>query len=199
MIPVASELKSLFVFSTLILVGVEFFVGPYATLLWIPWLLFFLFIRDFHRDIPPVPLAVISPVDGVVTSIQHVDNPFIDQASCCYSITQSRWGEFNMHSPIEGKVQQLWVKEHGKHKKSLVYWVRSDENDDTVVQVLLESTFQHASTALHPGERVGQGHRCGFAAVGCKVNLYLPESVKPMAGVGDTVIAGKNILGHFVH
>ncbi len=199
MLPIAKELQGVFIFSTLIIIGVQFVAGPYAILLWIPWAIFFFFIRDFHRDIPPTPLAIISPVDGVVTAIKEVQNPFIDQASCCYTIEQSQWGEFNMHSPIEGKVEQLWVREPGDNKKALVFWVRTDEQDDVVTHVRLESALQHASTALHPGERVGQGRRCGFVAVGCKVDIYLPKNVKQLAEIGDKVIAGKNILSHFIH
>ncbi len=199
MLPIAKELQSIFIFGTLILIGVQFIFGLNAVLLWIPWLIFCFFIRDFHRDIPPIPLASISPVDGVVTHIKKVQNPFIDQVSCCYTMKQSVWGEFNLHSPIEGKVEQLWVTEPVNNNKALVFWVRTDENDDVVVHVQLESALQHASTALHPGERVGQGRRCGFVAVGCKVNIYLPENVQHVAEVGDKVTAGKNILTQFIH
>jgi phosphatidylserine decarboxylase len=199
MLPIAKELQAIFTFGTLILIGVQFIFASYAALLWIPWCVFCFFIRDFHRDIPPIPLASISPVDGVVTNIAQVQNPFIDQISCRYTLQQSRWGEFNLHSPVEGKVEQLWVTEPLNNKKGLVYWVRTDEQDDVVVHVALDSAFQHASTTLHPGERVGQGRRCGFVAVGCKVNLYFPKNVQHVAQVGDKVTAGKNILTQFIH
>lgn len=199
MLPIAKELQTVFIFGTLILIGVQFMFGPNAALLWTPWVIFSFLIRDFHRDIPPIPLASISPVDGVVTHIERVQNPFIDQASCCYTIQQFGLGEFNLHSPTEGKVEQLWVTEPVNNSKALVFWVRTDENDDVVVHVKLESAFQHASTALHPGERVGQGRRCGFVAPGCKVNIYLPENVQLVAKVGDKVTAGKNILTQFIH
>ena len=108
-------------------------------------------------------------------------------------------GEFNLHSPVEGKVEQLWVRDPENNDKALVLWVRTDEEDDVVVHVLLNSSFQHGGTALHPGERVGQGRRCGFVAVGCKVRVYLPSNVKHIAAVGEKVTAGKNILTQFTH
>ena len=199
MLPIAKELQTVFIFGTLILIGVQFMFGPYAALLWIPWLILCFFIRDFHRKIPPIPLASISPVDGVVTGIEQLQNPFIDQQSCCYTIQQSAWGEFNLHSPIEGKVEQLWVKDPSNTHKALVFWIRTDEKDDVVVHVMLESALQHGSTTLHPGERVGQGRRCGFVAMGCKLNIYLPKNVQQIAAVGDKVTAGKNILTQFIH
>jgi len=199
MLPIAKEFQNIFIFGTLIVIGVQFIVGPYAILLWLPWLIFCYFIRDFYRKIPPIPLASISPVDGVITSIIETKNPFSNQQVCCYTIQQSHWGEFNLHCPTEGKVERLWVREPDNIKKALVFWVRTDEQDDVMVHVELNTKMQHASTTLHPGERVGQGHRCGFVAVGCTVNVYLPENVQQIAAIGDKVTAGKNILTQFIH
>ena len=199
MLPIAKEFQKIVIFGTLMLIGVQFMIGPYAILLWTPWFIFCFFVRDFHREIPPIPLASISPIDGVITSISQMKNPFIDQQACCYTIQQSSLGEFNLHWPAEGKIEQLWVRGPDGIKRALVIWVRTDEQDYVVVHVELNSKWQHASTALHPGERVGQGHRCGFVAAGCTVNVYLPENVQQIAEVGDKITAGKNILTQFIH
>lgn len=199
MLPVAKEFQSIFIFGTLILIGVQFILGSHTIYLWLVWLLFAFFIRDFHRDIPPIPLAVISPVDGFIEDIRIIDNPYLERPSCRYTIQQSFLGEFNMHSPAEGKLEQLWVRYPNTDTKALSYWIQTDEHDDIVVHVELNSKWQHGGTALHPGERVGQGRRCGFVAVGCRVHIYLSEKVQREAHVGDKVIAGKNILAHIVH
>lgn len=199
MLPVAKELQTLFVFGTLILIGVQLYGSSVASFLWIPWIGFCFLIRDFHRVIPPVPLANISPVDGVITDICKTEDPFLKRSACRYTIEQSIWGEFNLHSPTEGKVEQLWVRDPLENNKALVFWVHTDEDDDVIFHAELNSAYQHASTALHPGERVGQGRRCGFVAMGCKVHVYFPENVSQVAKVGDKVIAGKNIITKFVH
>lgn len=199
MLPIAKELQPIFIFGTLILIGAQFLLGNYAMFMWLPWAVFAFFIRDFHREIPPIPLASISPVDGVVENIRDINNPYLEQPCCCYTIQQSNLGEFNMHSPIEGKVEQLWVRYPNTDKKALSYWIRTDEKDDVVVHVEMNSGWQHGSTVLHPGERVGQGQRCGFVALGCKVHIYLPERIQRVAQVGDRLTAGKNILAQFVH
>ena len=173
MIPVAKEFHSFFIYGTLLLVGVQFFAGPAAAVVWVPWLVFCFFIRDFHRDIPPIPLANISPVDGVVIDVCQTEDPFLNRQACRYTLLQSKWGEFNLHSPSEGKIEQLWVRDPVESNKALVVWVRTDQKDDVIVHVELTSALQHGGTALHPGERVGQGRRCGFAAAGCKVHVYL--------------------------
>ena len=199
MLPVAREFQTLFIYGTLTLVGVQIFVGSAVSFLWIPWLAFFFFIRDFRREIPPIPLANISPIDGVISEVTNIQDPFLNRLACRYTILQSSLGEFNLHSPTEGKVEQLWVSDPVENTKALVFWIRTDEQDDVIVHVELSSPFQHASTTLHPGERVGQGRRCGFVALGCKVHVYLPKNVQNKGHVGDRVIAGKNIIASFVH
>ena len=173
-------------------------VGPLATVLWVFWLIFVFFVRDFHRVIPPIPLANISPIDGEIVEIANSEDPFLNRRALRYTIKQSKWGEFNLHSPIEGKVEQLWVQAPNDHGKGLIFWVQTDEQDDVLVHVELNSGFQHGSTILHPGERVGQGRRCGFVARECRVHVYLPENVQPVAQVKDRVIAGKNVIAKFI-
>ena len=199
MLPIAKEFQSLFLIGTLIIVGVQMWVDPIASILWVFWLIFVFFVRDFHRAIPPIPLANISPVDGVITEVTVAEDPFLQRQALRYTIQQSKWGEFNMHSPAEGKVEQLWVQDPNGGSKALVFWVQTDEQDDVLVHVELNSKFQHASTTLHPGERVGQGRRCGFVARECRVYVYMPENTQPVAKVHDKVIAGRNVIANFIH
>ena len=198
MLPLAREFQSFFIFGTLILIGMQIFVGAAVSGLWIAWCAFAFFIRDFRRQVPPVPLANISPIDGVVSLISSRQDPFLQRPARCHTILQSGWGEFNLHSPVEGKVEQLWLREAGADKKALAFWLRTDEGDDVTVHVELHSFLQHASAGLHPGERVGQGQRCGFVAWGCKVYVYFPQNVQNACHEGESVIAGKSILTRFV-
>ena len=199
MLPIAREFRALFFIGTLVLITLQVWVGPPATVLWIFWLIFVFFVRDFHRIIPPIPLANISPVDGTVNEFTVTHDPYLQRQALRYTIRQSKWGEFNLHSPTEGKVQQLWVQEPNGDGKALAFWIQTDEQDDVVVHVELNSGFQHASTTLHPGERVGQGHRCGFIARECKVHIYMPEKSLPAAQVNDKVLAGRNIIAKLNH
>ena len=199
MFPIAKEFQSIFIVFSLIVIGAQLLSVPHALLLWVPWVVLVFFIRDFHRNIPPIPLANISPVDGVIVEISETNDPFLERQSCRYTIIQNAWGEYNLHSPTEGKVEQLWVQDPVTKNKGLVYWVRTDEDDDVVVHIELKSPFQHASTVLHPGERVGQGRRCGFTAMRCKVHIYFPNNVQRQAQVNDRVTAGKHVIANFVH
>lgn len=199
MLPIAREFQRVFILATLALILLQAWRSHFLILLWVVWVVFAFMVRDFNRDVPPNPLATISPVDGVITAIDMHHDPFLDRPSVRYSLQQNYLGEFNLHSPTEGKIQQLWVAEPLNKKKALAFWLTTDEDDDVIVHVELNNFIQHASTALHPGERVGQGRRCGFVAPGCMVQIYLPENVKKVAKVGDKMVAGRSIIANYIH
>ena len=198
MLPIAKEFQVVFIVGTVLLTALHLWVGSVALILWLFWLIFVFFIRDFHRVIPPIPLANISPVDGTVIEITTTNDPFLQRPALRYTIQQSKWGEFNMHSPVEGKVEQLWVQGPNNRDKALVFLIQTDELDEVLVHIELRS-MQHASTTLHPGERVGQGARCGFVARACRVHVYLPDNTQPEAEVRDKVVAGKTIIAKLIH
>ena len=198
MLPVAKEFQTFFVLITLILISFYFITGLPNYYLWGVWLLFLLFIRDFRREIPPIPQAVISPVDGRILETIETQDPFLNRLSVRYTISQFVWGEFNVHSPVEGRVDQLWVENTEKQKKCLAFCIRSDEEGDVVVEIELNSPIQHASTHIHPGERVGQGKRCGFAAMGCMVHVYLPKTAKLIGQMDSKALAGRDILANLI-
>ena len=53
--------------------------GLYASLLvWMIFLVLVLFFRDPERDIPAVPLAVVSPADGRIVSVGLQHDPYLE-------------------------------------------------------------------------------------------------------------------------
>jgi phosphatidylserine decarboxylase len=199
MLPIAREFQRIFIVGTLALILLQAWWETFFILPWLAWLVFAFMVRDFNRDVPPNPLATISPVDGIVSAIEIHNDPFLNRPSLRYTLRQYALGEFNLHSPTEGKIEQLWVRDPIERKKALAFWLITDEKDNVVVHVELNSFIQHASTTLHPGERVGQGRRCGFVAPGCKVHIYLPENIKKVAKVGDKMVAGRSIISNYIH
>ena len=198
MLPIAREFQALFVFWTIVCVAVTLFSDGLVVWLWSVWLLFVCIVRDFRRRVPASPLATISPVDGRITDIPPGYDSYLERDAVIYTIQQSLVGEFNLHSPAEGKVRQLWLQS-AEQTKCLSFWTQTDEQDDVVLEIALHAVAQHASTNIHPGERVGQGQRCGFAAFACTVKVYLPANVKRVGCVNNRVIAGTDTLANFSH
>ncbi|OUV62126.1 MAG: hypothetical protein CBC79_06105 [Gammaproteobacteria bacterium TMED119] len=198
MLPIAREFQTLFVFWTVVCVAVTLFNDGFVVWTWTLWLLLICLLRDFRRRVPASPLATISPVDGRIIAIASGYDPYLARDAVIYTIQQSRFGEFNLHSPAEGKVKQPWLQD-ASQAKCLAFWTQTDEMDDVVLEIALPAYLQHASTSIHPGERVGQGQRCGFAAFACTVKVYLPASVKRVGCMNNRVIAGTDTLANFSH
>ena len=202
MIPIAREVRFV-----LLLLGVVVAIAQYLwglPAMWPAWLVFLVLLfvfRDFKRTIPAIPLAVVSPVDGQVYDVRDtVHDPYLERAAQVVCLHQSAFGEFNVHSPIEGKVQNLWVDSSKVHASSeLALWVQTDEQDDVVMVANLDSVLRHASCHISAGEKLGQGQRCGFMGMACKVMVYLPPTANVTVRAGQRLRAGSDKLAEFVH
>ena len=164
------------------------------------WLIFVVLLavfRDFPRTTPSVPLAVVSPVDGQVVDIGLMTDPVLQRDALKISIRQNLLGEYNIHSPIEGQVQ---VKSHSQVADAdFAIQLTTDEQDDVVVVVDRTSPIRFKHFAIHSGERVGQGRRCGFIGFGRMVDLYLPAASRSEVQTQQLVKAGSDIIGTLVH
>ena len=201
MIPIAKEVRFFLIAIGVILIFTSYKLGLQS--LWIPWLVYlallFLF-RDFSRQVPSQPLAIISPVDGNVIHIEEAYDPYMHRVAKCIHIRQSPFGEFNVHSPVEGNVQNLWVISPTEPEyPQLAMWIKTDEDDDAVLAANLKSIFRHATCSISTGDRLGQGQRCGFMAFACKLTIYLPTSANITIKAGQSVSAGSDKLAEFVH
>lgn len=201
MIPITKELRP-----PLLIIGVLLAIAQFnfsLASLWPYWLAFVLLLflfRDFSREIPAVPLAVVSPVDGKITFIGEGSDPYLNRTVTNVCVKQSLIGEFNVHSPIEGKLQNIWVvSPSNPDDVQLAMWLQTDEQDDTVMATNLNSPLRHASINVAAGQRLGQGQRCGVMAFMCEVVLYLPKSANITVKVGQSVRAGSDKLAEFVH
>ncbi len=88
--------------------------------------LFFIF-RDPRRQIPAIPLGVVSPADGVVVDVGVTDKGIVDGESHRIVIRVNSLGTYTARCPIEGKIMDL----HGEPLERIVtsdkngLWVRS--------------------------------------------------------------------------
>ena len=196
---IAHEFRTVFILATLILSTLQI---SSSTILWVGWVLwgvFVLLLRDFRRVIPAEPLAIVSAVDGRITALKSSFDPFLQRPSLVCTIAQSSLGEFNIHSPIEGKIEQLWLRDPENGRYILAVWLRTDEQDDVVFTLDLHLLHHRAIVSIQPGERIGQGQRCGFAAIGFEVKVYMPKDAQAIVKPGDKILAGRTMLAKLKH
>jgi phosphatidylserine decarboxylase len=187
------------VVSILVAFLVAHYVGLYASLVfWVFSLLLVLIFRDPERSIPSVPLAIVSPADGRITTISLAHDPYLDRQSIHVSLLMNPYGVFSTRSPVEGKVLEPPSNPGGAGTPHGV-WLQTDEGDD-VVMVMNRGRLHNAPRCYARfGERLGQGQRCGFIHLGARIDLYLPESSRTVVAPGDWVRSGSDVIANLVH
>ena len=175
------------------------FVGLLASLVvWALVLLVLLIFRDPERDSPSIPMAVLSPADGRITSISVTHDPYLQRQSIRVTVLMNAYGVFTTRSPVEGKVLEPpnlpadASKPHG-------VWLQTDEGDDVVMVMNKGRLNNEPRCYIRYGERIGQGKRCGFVHLGGKVDIYLPESSRSVVSAGDWVRSGSDVIANFIH
>ncbi len=181
---------------------VQFVFGLLAFML---ALLFFLFLvvlfRDPLRVIPSQPLAVVSPVHGIVTLVEESEDVRLKIKSNRIQITMRPFDIYSLRSPIEGKVMEQWYSAPDKHesRRHLDFHIQSDEGDDVVTAIRLRDIVPYFHVYLCSGERIGQGQRCGYVYFGGVIDIFLPIESKLQVEIGDYVCSGSTVLGQIIH
>lgn len=152
--------------------------------------------RDPARQIPASPLGIVSPVDGKIVAVKSEQNAFNQETFTRITIKVAPLGVFAIRSPIEGKMVKQWYEESGGCHQYW-NWVQTDEADD----ILWTSRINRPSQTqcyVQPGERVGQGQRCGFLPFGYQIDVWVPKNSSVNIKEGSNVRAGESILAFIV-
>ena len=179
--------------------------------------LFFLF-RDPNRTIPPLPLGVVSPVDGRVVAVDEVRDPFLGRDAVKIVIRMQPLGPWILRSAMEVRVIQQWYLSMGldpqlvagmdkdildrdplARQAHFAIWVQSDELDDVVIAMRGFYISQRLRCFVQAGERIGQGQRCGLLLFGATADVYLPANSRIDVIRDGTVRAGSDIIATLIH
>ena len=157
--------------------------------------------RDPRRDVPSVPLGVVSPVDGRVVAVEPVDRGVLQGEAHKILIRVDALGTYTARAPVEGKVLDLRsVEGNGvADYPTNALWIQTDEGDDIVLQ------FRGYRLGLAPrsftrfGERVGQGQRCAYLRLARYAEVHLPIESKVVVEPGQVVRGGSDLIGKVPH
>ena len=163
---------------------------------------FFLwFFRDPERVIPSGPGLVVSPADGVVTSIGPISTPAGDKLKLSVFLSV-----FDVHvnrSPIAGTIRDV------RYEKGLflnaMNPASADKNEQNTVTVEadeFEVTFKQIAGLLarrivfikRVGDRVELGEHVGLIKFGSRVDILLPGNASLAVKKGDRVKGGSSVL-----
>lgn len=157
--------------------------------------------RDPLCQVPAAPLAVLSPASGRVLSVSQVEDPWLSRPATMVRIKISAWDAHGLRCPTEGKVMNQWSSGNDRQEfdRQYAYWLQTDEGDDLVMALGMNSAAKFTRMSIFAGKRAGQGQRCGFLYFAGVIDVYLPENSRISIKTGDRVTAGTAILGLFVH
>jgi phosphatidylserine decarboxylase len=185
---------------------------------WLAWvgLLFTLFCLFFFRDPERVPPgragAVVAPADGRVTSVA----PAVPPAELGLG-GAPRWrvsiflSVLNVHVnrvPADGIITRIAYR-HGsfinasldkaseENERNALALRLADGREIAVVQIA-GLIARRIVCSLREGDSVQAGQRLGIIRFGSRTDLYLPEGVRPLVVVGQTMIGGETVIAEFV-
>jgi len=163
---------------------------------------FFLwFFRDPKRLVPNAPGIVVSPADGVVTSVDRIATPAGERIKLSVFLNV-----FDVHvnrSPISGVIREV------RYQKGLYLNAMNpdsaDKNEQNTVVVTgdgVEVAFKQIAGLLarrivfnkRIGDHVERGERVGLIKFGSRVDVILPGDAVVGVKTGDRVKGGASVL-----
>lgn len=156
----------------------------------VPALLLLVLFHDPDRHIPPSPLGIVAPVDGIVESVENVQDPVLKRAALRIRIRVAWTGAYSLRSPSEGMVCAPPARVEGRPTS----WVRTDEGDSVLVVCSEGSLFGTVPLRIPYGQRVGQGKRCGMRRLARQIDVFVPEGCRVEAEVGQRVRSGADLI-----
>lgn len=165
------------------------------------------FFRDPERVVPISDDLIVSPADGVVSSV----GPFVPPAELNMG-SEPRMrisvfmNVFNCHvnrAPVRGKVV---VSQHKAGKFLSADLDKASEENERHALVIdgphgPVGAVQIAGLVARrilcwasQDEPVGQGERFGLIRFGSRVDVFLPDGATPRVALGQTMVAGETII-----
>jgi phosphatidylserine decarboxylase len=164
-----------------------------AAMLGLSWMIF----RDPRRQVPAIPLGVVSPVDGRITGIDLVDRGVVQGEAHRIFISIDVLGTYTARCPVEGVIKDLNTLAADKvvDYRTNALWVQTDEGDDVVLQFHGYLLSFAPVAFVRYGERIGQGQRCAYLRLTRVAEVHLPINARVLVEAGQRVTAGLDVIG----
>jgi phosphatidylserine decarboxylase len=165
------------------------------------------FFRDPVRVTPVRDGIVVAPADGRVSRIANAVAPKeLDLGERPLPRVSIFMSVFDCHvnrSPLAGKIERV-IYHHGaflnadldkasEDNERNCFVIASDRGRIGVVQIA-GLIARRIVCFVREGAAVGVGERIGMIRFGSRVDVYLPEGVRPLVAEGQTAIAGETVI-----
>ena len=190
---------------TLILWFISDFFGFIFILITI-WVYYFF--RDPERTIINDDSYLVSPADGVISSIKETNGPLeLGLESKIFTRVSIFMNVFDCHvnrSPLNGTIEDIFYKPGKFLNASLdkasdenernYFKIKDNKTDERLVVVQIAGLIaRRIVTQTQKNQKIEQGQRIGMIRFGSRVDLYFSKR-KIMVKVGQNVIAGESLI-----
>lgn len=170
----------------------------------------FLFFRDPDRYPPEDEKAILSPADGRICLIQECELPDSLADGKKYWRVSVFMSVFNVHVNRMPTAGEILKKEYvaagkffnasldkaSKENERCNYLVKAENGQIYGVTQIAGLVARRIVPQVEEGQKLGRIQRFGLIRFGSRLDVYLPEGVKPEVRVGQIMVAGETVLGH---
>jgi phosphatidylserine decarboxylase len=168
------------------------------------------FFRDPERIVPIGENLILSPADGVVQKIEQVQLPAeLNIGKGERTRISIFLNVFNVHVnrvPSTGQITKLYYH-HGKffnasldkasiHNERQLVAMKLATGQEIVFVQIAGLIARRIVCDLSEGQHVVAGDRFGIIRFGSRMDIYLPEGIKPNILEGQTTVGGETILAY---
>ena len=193
---------------TLILWSISDFFGFIFTLITI-WVYYFF--RDPERTIIENDNYLVSPADGIVSSIEEVSGPIeLGLENKKFTRVSIFMNIFNCHvnrSPSKGEVEDIFYKpgkflnasldKASEENERNYFKIKDNRTEDGIVVVQIAGLIaRRIISQTQKNQAIKQGQRLGMIRFGSRVDVYFNKR-KTTVKVGQNVIAGESVIASF--
>ena len=193
---------------TLILWSISDFFGFIFTLITI-WVYYFF--RDPERIIIENDNYLVSPADGIVSSIGEVSGPIeLGLENKKFTRVSIFMNIFNCHvnrSPSKGEVEDIFYKpgkflnasldKASEENERNYFKIKDNKTEDGIVVVQIAGLIaRRIISQTQKNQAIKQGQRLGMIRFGSRVDVYFNKR-KTTVKVGQNVIAGESLIASF--
>ena len=166
-----------------------------------------LFFRDPERVTPVREGIIVAPADGRISKIINAAPPpelgLGERQLQRVSIFMSVFDCHVNRSPVSGRIEKIAYKagafinaeldKASEHNERNSFIITTGQSRVGVVQIA-GLIARRIVCFTREGVNVGAGERIGMIRFGSRVDVYLPEGVRPLVAEGQTAVAGETVI-----
>lgn len=196
---------ALFVFATALFFSISSTLGWIGVIITIWCICFF---RDPDRVTPIIDSIVVGPADGIIESILSAKPPNeLQMGEANLTRISIFLSVFDVHVnriPVTGRIKALHYNP-GKflsatldksselnERQSIL--IETPSGKDVAVVQIAGLIARRIVCNLDENQSVSAGERFGIIRFGSRVDIYLPEGIKPLVATGQYVLGGETII-----